>query len=116
MRRLHTFPCSFQFCPSNFWICIASIGKPSLWPSSFTSIPGSRIATFSFMLRTASISDARVGVFIRLSASVIVSAAPQPYTWKGSFVSACGWYFLRPALYSFIAASLAHFGSSGSLK
>ena len=67
-------------------------------------------------MRTASISEARVGSFICSSALAIVSAAPQPYTWKGSFGSDFGEYFFSPALYSFIAASLAHFGSSGSLK
>ena len=68
------------------------------------------------MLRTDFISASRVGSFMPFSASVMVAAAPQPYTLNGSFGLAFGSDFLSCALYSFIAASFSHSGSSGSLK
>ncbi len=79
-------------------------------------MPGSRMGISSSMLRTESISASRVGSSIPSSALTIVFATAQPYTWNGSSGSARGSCFSSPSLYSIIAGSSAHCGSSGSMK
>ena len=68
------------------------------------------------MLRTASISESRVGSFICSSAFAIVCATVQPYMANASLLFVRGEYFLIAAWYSLTAASSAHCSSSGSLK
>src|SRR3954449_4767454 len=68
------------------------------------------------MLRTASISAARVGFFICSSALAIVVATDHPYMLNASSGSDFGEYRLSAALYSFTAGSFAHFAVCGSLK
>src|SRR3954469_1168799 len=68
------------------------------------------------MLRTASMSAARVGFFICSSAFAIVVATVQPYMLKASSGSDLGKYFFRASRYSLTAGSLAHCAVCGSLK
>src|SRR3954453_19162674 len=68
------------------------------------------------MLRTASMSAARVGCFICSSALAIVVATDHPYMLNASSGSDFGEYRLSAALYSLTAGSFAHFAVCGSLK
>src|SRR4051812_8134826 len=68
------------------------------------------------MLRTASISAARVGSFMGSIALAIVVATDHPDMFNAAYGADLGGFRLRAGLYPLTAGTFAHFAVGGSLK